>query len=211
MQHYQLTLNIAPKVLATVLDADLSVVVARQNKGSTGPLLAWVAFSPLPSNQVSWEEAYSLYASTTEVVSNDVVMIQALQDGAMSGKVYPFDRHASFGPPTAGAAAGQYAISNTYTHARMMTFGLAQAAVLSGNVQAPSPVTAVSVLQEQTVALTPPDTLLVFLTRADEPGTVLGPASSLQANVAEYPIEAVQQGLTLFYSAETGRFEPRQP
>lgn len=208
MQHNQLTLHIAPDVLATVLDADLYVVIARQRKASTSPVLAWVAFSPLQQNVITWTEAYSLYASTTELKTGNTLMVQALQADALPGKVYPFDRHGSFTSPSGSVPAGQYGIANTYPHAQAMTFGLAQTVVLSGNGQEASPVTAASVLQDQTVTFVPPDGLLIFLTRAVEPGSVLGSQSSLQANVAEYPVEAAQKGLVLHYSLDSGRFEP---
>ncbi|WP_394822973.1 hypothetical protein [Pendulispora albinea] len=144
--------------------------------GQTGSTVAWIAFSPLQSNDVVYDElSYYLFATTTPLQFGNVIsMSSQTPSPAQAGWTYTFDQGHFSGVPGSGTTYNVYngAIATT------MAFGLAQSASVN-NVSVLAPQVALPVLYNQTVFFQPSTTVSIFLSSCQANGTILGGISSL--------------------------------
>jgi hypothetical protein len=128
-----------PYLLAIDIDeADLpqfrasarSVIVAK-SLGNARPNVAWLAWTPLARNIVSWDESYGVYAAETASFHGGIPRVVALVQPARDGCLYAFSGDA-FGAPSAapGIVSGHYDVRNDATFAA--SFGLVQGALVNG-------------------------------------------------------------------------------
>lgn len=65
MPTYTLNIDFSNADVKTQLSADQKLVFIKTMAGGEAASVAWVTFSPMMQNTVSWTEDYTLYASTT--------------------------------------------------------------------------------------------------------------------------------------------------
>jgi hypothetical protein len=185
MANYQLILNIDPEVIPILRDSGQKIVIARSVSGTTE--LAWVAFNPLPSNKVQWNDQYALYASSTMLRSGaEIVVLAESGFPVLSGASYTFDASMKFSAPDTGRAPpGSYAIQNAtpFTSYPVLTFGLAQAATINGAATRPLPQSAILVLSNTTASFTSMNEVKVWLQSSIRNSTVATPISFPSARV----------------------------
>jgi len=127
--------------------------------------VAWLAFSPFPSNTITWSPAYSLYATLAAPVNGVVIQPVATQP-AQQRLTYPFLNN-GFGAPVSADMDG-YFVQNLQGS---MTFGLALTATVNAVAQAVAPINSSTVLNNQTGWFTPQTSVAVFLSTTSANGT----------------------------------------
>jgi hypothetical protein len=138
--------------------------------GSGNLPVAWLAFSPLESNIITWEQDYSLYATTTVLQNGATIQMTSQTEGAaVEGVVYSF----SEGVFTGGnpGSADTYNVDNQES-SNSFSFGMAQEATVNGT-ETMAPLNAVPVLADESVSFTPELQISVFLSSATNNGSVL--------------------------------------
>jgi hypothetical protein len=179
---YTLTISIDSQSVQQIVAAGQYVTVAQSVQSYVqsapfakafatvpGPALAiaWLTFSPYPTNTITWSPPYSLYASSAGLVNGVAIQPVATQSASESLS-YPFQKFV-FGTPSAIDSPG-YFVRNLQGSA--MTFGLALAATLNQVSQPLKPINASTVLNNQIAWFTPAASVAVFLSTISTSGTV---------------------------------------
>ncbi len=202
MPSFTLNVEFNSSDLSTILAAKERVVILKT------PVIAeqsvvWVAFSPFEANEVSWEDDYAVYASQSETLNGAVIKRMAEQQ-AEPQMWYPF-KEGAFGPPVKAAniGPGEYGIRNQQFDVPALTFGMAQAAQVNGEVVHYQPLNAQTVLRGQEAVFTPEDSIAVALMARVESGFVISEVSGTPI-VLKFGGGVVSA--TIKYDGETGRF-----
>jgi len=151
--------------------------------------LAWLTFSPLESNTVSWSGQLQLYATTTPLDPGAVVAINSQTSatgGIQLGSVYTFAN----GAFTAATGSGDaYVAANR--SGSTFGFGLLAAATVNGS-SATGPLDALTMLNDQNGFFYTPTAVFVFLSSASQNGTVLPtmPSGALQLDLSSGSLDA---------------------
>jgi hypothetical protein len=205
---YQLSMTIDAKSLQTINSAGLSVIVAKPNGGGL-PNVAWVAFRPLTSNTMTWEEEYGIYASTAQV-QGGAQLTQLTSTGvpAALGQLYTLSANGFFTGPTPGGTPDGYTALNDWTQNPAMTFGLYQNASVNGTSILNSAVSASSVPAKLSAAMTPYTTVYVWLQGNTASSSVLTTVSSTQTKVTFSPGSSTA---ALVWDPVNGQFDLSQP
>lgn len=199
MSSFDLTIQFAAEDAQAVNAASQQVSIVKKVGGASGSSVVWVAFPPFENNEVTWEEKYGVYSSTTSVQNGATIVKTSAVNPASSGVVYPFELGA-FSSPTGALSPNDYGIQNLSPMG--LTFGLAQSVTANGSIFAASPLNAVPVLTQQSSTFTAIEIISVFLHSQFNNGVVisdiLGPA--LEVDLTNSPTQ------TIHYDAKTGAF-----
>jgi hypothetical protein len=134
--------------------------------------VAWLAFQPLESNNVSWIENYYMYASTTVLQSGAAIKMNSQTTSAVQiGWLYTFASGMFTGASSGGEEPDAFNLYNGMTTPQF-NFGLAQHASVN-NIQVFAPLNAVPVLYNQDAIFTPMETVSIFLSSCSANGTVI--------------------------------------
>lgn len=208
MPRYQLNLQIDSQSLAMLRAAGQRITIGRSVNGGS-PNVAWIVFSPLMSNSISWEEAYGLYASTADLANGaSLYPMSTVEPPAREASTYPFLPSMYFGNPMQGGApAGSYGIQNTAPPSvfQVLTFGLTQAAVVNGVGTAFQVASATQLLSQMSAALTPSSTIYVWLQSMFGSSTFVGNLSGPTTRVT-FGSSVTSQSLV--YDPNRGVFVP---
>jgi len=166
----------------------------------TGNLpIAWLAFSPLEQNVVSWQENYYIYATTTQVQSGATIQMTSQTSGAaQEGFLYTFANGIFTG--AAGGGADTFNAKNAMSSAFGM--GLAQQAMVN-NVQTFAPLNVSTVLANENASFTPEITLSVFLSSVQNNGSVL---SQVAGNAFSFTLTSQAPSINLDFNDSTNTF-----
>lgn len=208
MTRYTLNLQIDSRSLQMLYAAGQRITIGRSVNGGS-PNVAWLVFSPLMNNTITWEEDYGLYASTTNLMNGaSIYPMSATASPAMEASTYPFLPSMSFGIPVQHAApAGSFGVQNAAPPAAfpMLTFGLMQSAEVNGAGTPFQVASAMPVLSQQSAVLTPSLTIYVWLQAMYGSGTCIPNVSGPTTRVT-YGGSVTSQ--TLMYDPNRGVFAP---
>lgn len=177
MQEFQLRINIDPEWVSQIVQAGQNVVITKQVAGNSGTSVAWVSFSPYPSNSVAWDDSYAVFTSKITLQSGATITrvadIQAAPQNAYGFKNNVF----GITTPYTALGPGQYEAVNQSGMTSVL--GLAQDVTVNGLQHELAPIFAATVLPGQWLDMTPYDTVSVFLQANVRSamclGTVTGP------------------------------------
>ncbi|XXT20092.1 hypothetical protein WME94_00815 [Sorangium sp. So ce429] len=161
-------IDIDKKGLDAIHAAGQSVALVKGGASPGGATVAWLTFQPFQTNQVTWTESYDVYATTTLLAPNAVILVNSKSGSAETGWTYTLED----GQFTAAAGGVTGAISVANQAQNGLSFGLLQQALVN-NVAVSGPESAIPVLYNQTTFLTPSTTISIFLTPAGSNGTIL--------------------------------------
>jgi hypothetical protein len=176
---YQINIDIDDAGLQKIYQAGQKVTLVKSvisNPVESGNLpIAWLAFQPLESNNVSWIENYYMYASTTVLQSGATIQMTS-QTGApvQTGWLYTFASGMFTGAQ--GGGADTFNLSNQMSNYNY-GFGLAQYATVN-NTQTFAPLNAMPVLYNEDATFTPIETVSIFLSSYDNNGVVISQVAS---------------------------------
>ena len=200
MADYELKIEINPEDVQQINGAKQKVTITKEVSGGTSVPVAWVAFEPLSDNELTWEQKYGVYASTTEIQNGAKIVKGSAVNPATSGVYHPFELGAFSGPYGTTSRPNEYGIENRASD--QLTFGLAQSVTANGNPFEANPLNAVPVLTRQTATFLAKEKLRVFLHGAFDNGVVISEVQGmgLEVDLTTDPIQ------TIHYSKSKGGF-----
>jgi hypothetical protein len=206
MPNYQLTLNIKPADLNTIIEARESIIVAK-SRPSSSPTAAWLAIQPFETNVVRWDESYALYASGR---NGQIEWTAATPYPSQPGVCYPLTGSGAFENPVTCPVQmplTDYGVVNRVEASPSLTFGQMQSAVVNGTALQPAAVSAEVIPLNQQGVFQPMLTVWVWLQSDLTSGTRLdvGQAISKPAIVTYGPASMSQ---ALVYDSSQGMFVP---
>lgn len=203
MPNYKLNIKLSEEDLKTIYKAEEKIVLVKHTAGNNDSQVAWVTFSPFMNNTVEWENQFAVYSSNTEVQQG--AKISKLSDLAATTKVmYSFEQ-AIFQKPEMVSTVGDntYAVKNMMDEYDGLTFGLAQDVQVNGQGIVKSPINAVFLPYQQSITMTPIETIDIYLKRDIDDGTVISHVTSVPLTI-EYGEGEVEH--TVAYSKSAGFF-----
>lgn len=206
MPNYQLTLNIKPADLTTIVEARESIIVAK-SPASGRPTAAWLTVKPLDANEVLWADDYGLYASNSY---GSITSMVTTPYPSQSGVCYPLTNEGQFKSPLTcpvQMSSNDYGVVNRYERFPSMTCGLLQSALVNQETRSPEPVSAEIIPLNQQAVFQPMRTVWVWLQSDLTSGTRLdvGQAISKPA-IVTYGAGVMSQALV--YDSSQGMFVP---
>lgn len=175
---YGLNISIDSTALGHIYGAGQAVTLVKSvvsNPLASGNLpVAWVSFSPLQENAVTWQESYNIYATTT-VLNAGATIVQTSVTGTpvQTGWIYTFAQGFFIGAQ--GGAATTYNMTNQQNGS--FSFGLSQQAMIN-NVMVNAPLNAIPVLYNEGASFTPEENVSIFLSNSVNNGVVLSQVAS---------------------------------
>ncbi|MBV8299074.1 MAG: hypothetical protein JO083_05980 [Candidatus Eremiobacteraeota bacterium] len=171
---YQLTIDIDPQGVQNIYNSGQTITIVKSVNSSplqSGNLpVAWIAFQPLETNVVTWEENYSIYATTTQLQSGATIQMSSTTSGSVQqGWLYTLAGGIFTG--TTGGGATTFNAGNAMSQ-HPFSFGLAQQTFIN-NVATTAPLNAIPVLYNESVSFTPLETISLFLSSYSNNGVVI--------------------------------------
>ena len=212
---YTLNIDIDAAGLAVLADAGQSVVVAQGVSsvagttsaraavlaGAPGGLVAWLAFSPLEHNVLTWSGAYRIFATTSPLETGQVLtMASATPGDAQPGAVYLYQE----GQFTPGAEPCQHYGMLNLGQTPSPAFGLAAEANIN-NTPVTAPASVIKVLYNQEAGFNPQGMLLVFVASIGSSGSFVGQAPDSALKV---PFSLAAPTASIRFADATNTFVP---
>ncbi|MEH2237065.1 hypothetical protein [Nostoc sp.] len=176
MVNYQLNIRLATQDVRTINGAGQKVAIVKSVGNTSGTPVIWVGFAPFENNQVSWQNQYGVYASSTQVQSGATIFKTSAVNPASANTFYPFVNGTFNSPNPPGGGDNTYGISNNYS--QQFTFGMAQSVTANGNTFDANPLNAVPVLSKQNAVFTPIEIVKVFLFGNFDNGVIISNITS---------------------------------
>ncbi|BAW79795.1 hypothetical conserved protein [Candidatus Nitrosoglobus terrae] len=209
MPDYSLQLLIDEKDLPVIKGAGQYITLAKP-VNSNSPNVIWLSVDPFSSTEVSWQEQYGIYASTT-AVQQGATITKLSETGipAQDGAYYTLSASAVFTGPyfNESVPAGTWAAQNSvpYSQYQSLTFGLSQSALVNQKPINRKPLSAASVLANQSIEMTPFTNIYVWLQAVFSSETIISRI------IGKYTIARFGNGvnnITLKYEPNLGVFVP---
>lgn len=166
MPDYRLQLLIDKEVLPVIKAAGQRITLAKP-VNTESPNVVWLSIDPFASTEVSWEEQYGIYASTTAVKEGaSITKLSETGVPAQDGSYYSFPPSTVFSGPFEGRVPkGTYGAQNDmpYSQYPSLTFGLTQNALINQKPAERKPISATPVLATQFAAMTPYTNVYIWL------------------------------------------------
>lgn len=181
MPDYTLTLNVAPSDLRNIKLANQRIALAKPVADRAGNIqlnVIWLSIDPFEATTIEWSEEYWIYASTSVVQAGTPIRkISETVGAASDGGYYAFDSSTTFREfqKTSSIAGGTYSAKNLVPHSQypMLTFGLAQSALIGSQEVSGNPISATSVLSLQDVDMTPLTHVYIWLQSYARSNTII--------------------------------------
>jgi len=199
---YQLNINIDSASVSAVNKVDQQVTIVKSVTPSLsgGNLpVAWLTFTPLMFNTVTWVENYNLYSTTQQLQAGATISMTSIADGTIQpGWLYTFANGVFNGANGTGSTFNIQNSDNSYP----LSFGLAQQATVNGQ-SAYAPLNCVPVLYNQQVSFTPIETLSIFLSNYTDNGVVI---SQVAGNALVVELTSQQPTATIGFNGTNNTF-----
>jgi len=142
--------------------------------GSGNLPIAWLTWSPFENNTVTWQEIYSMYASTTVLQAGATISMSSHTPTPVQlGYMNTFQS----GHFTSAQGGGASTFNLTNLGGGSYNFGLSQTATVNG-VSVNAPLNAVAVGNNQQATFTPQVTVSIFLSSYNNNGVVISQVAS---------------------------------
>ena len=204
MSNYRLNIDFSKgEDLDVIYKAGEKVILVKHTEGNADSQIAWVTFSPMKHNTVSWETDYAVYASTSEIQNG--AQINMMSDTKATPKVMYNFEDGYFKNPVSSSMIGDntYAINNNYKEQQLLTFGLAQGVSVNHKAFPNKPINAILVPFGQSAQMRPIEKIDVYLMRNIETSTVVSKIFTPVFTVT-YDDETER---TIEFNAQTGFFQ----
>ncbi len=199
---YQLNIEIPSDGLRTLSKANQYITIVKSMPN--GAQVAWVSFRPMLTNFVTWDEQYSVYASTTNIQDGATIVTQSTRAASL-GRVYTLTG-GQFDTGQPGVPVQSFGVANgdavlTVDGVSMVTCGLYQGANVNGNVVAGA-INAVAVPFMNEAVFTPIEKVQIFASSLQDNGIVISSVTSaaLEVDLTE------NQAQGLLYNPAVNRF-----
>lgn len=172
MSHYKLNVDFSDAALQSIYGAGMKLAVVKTVEGNSGSPVIWVSTLPFENNTIEWDEEYQLYSSRQEAMHGATIS-KLSETLGITNLCFDF-RDAVFGKAHSDDRVGEneYGIRNAMNAYPSLTFGLAEAVRVNGELQKGKPINAVSVLYNHQAVMAPIEKVQVFLTNDIDDGVV---------------------------------------
>lgn len=209
MPNYRLQLLIDNDVLPIIKGAGQRITLAKP-VSSGSPNVIWLSIDPFSSTEVSWEEQYGIYASTTAIQQGaEITKLSETDFPAQDGAYYALNWAAVFNGPFPGEKVprGSFGAQNDvpFNQYPSLTFGLTQNALINQKAADRKPISATPVLATQFAAMTPFTNVYIWLQSTFASETIITTITG-QHTVAKFGGDV--NNITLKYEPSLGVFVP---
>ncbi|EGG14522.1 hypothetical protein DFA_12298 [Cavenderia fasciculata] len=168
MTTYSLKFAFSQAGLSALSSSQEKVCVVKSVNGKVSNVV-WLSIKPFLQNTITFNEAYGLYASNTQIQNGAKISRISNVASCSKGHQYPFLDAGYFGSANSSTVKG-YGIINNYGEA--LTFGLTQTAIVNGK-SVDSELNATTVLNNQMADYTPIVTLSIYVAASLNNGSVI--------------------------------------
>jgi hypothetical protein len=173
---FTLNIAIAAQDVTTIWEAGQSVTLVRPTFKEVGmksvpsqAIVAWLAFQPFQSNQISWSGTGNVYASTCPLQAGNQITPNALcATDAQISFLYTLEN----GTFSATPHAGPYLYVENQMASPAFNFGIVQKATVN-SADSASAVNALAILFNEQAYFVPSNTIQIFLSSCRTGGTIL--------------------------------------
>lgn len=186
MTSFSVNVQFDPTGVQQFQASGMSVAIAQEAVG--GQPVVWVAFQPLVSNTISWEEQYAIYVSAGLLVSGSILQVLA-QTSATAGNTYAFNNGGFQAQP---GPSGAFGILNQDPSIPQLAGGLSLPAQVNG-AGAGGPFTAAEARVNAPVTLKPESTVQLFGAQGIRAGQFMPqlPPTALTVDLSSNPAQTV--------------------
>ncbi len=172
MSKYSLNITFSDAALDTIYRAGQKLAAVKTVEGDGGEPVIWVATLPFESNTIEWENNYELYASREESMHGATIKKLSETEG-ITNLAFDFQDGAFKSARTSKAVgSNEYGIHNAMDAYACLTFGLAEAVRVNGELQSGKPINAILLPYNHTAVMSPVEKVRVFLSNSIDDGVV---------------------------------------
>lgn len=172
MSNYKLNINFSDAALQTIYSAGQKLALVKTVEGDSGEPVIWVATLPFENNVIEWENNYQLYASREEAIHGATISKLSETEG-ITDLAFDFkDGIFQNAQPNRRVGANEYGIHNAMNAYASLTFGLAEAVRVNGELQRGKPINAILLPYNHTAVMSPVEKVQVFLANSIDDGVV---------------------------------------
>lgn len=172
MSHYKLNVDFSDAALQSIYGAGMKLAIVKSVEGAKGSPVIWVSTLPFESNTIEWDEEYEIYSSRQEAMHGATIN-KLSETLGITNLCFDF-KDGMFGNAHSddGVGANEYGVRNAMDAYPSLTFGLAEAVRVNGDLQRGKPINAVSVLYNHQAVMSPIEKVQVFLANDINDGVV---------------------------------------
>ena len=172
MSHYKLNVDFSDAALQSIYRAGMKLAIVKSVEGDGGSPVIWVFTPPFENNTIEWEEEYQLYASGQEIMHGATIS-KLSETAGITNLSFDFkDGIFQNAHSNDRVGANEYSVHNTMNAYPGLTFGLAEAVRVNGELQKGKPINAVSVPYNHHAVMSPVEKVQVFLTNDIDDGVI---------------------------------------
>lgn len=205
MSKYKLNVTLSDAALQTIYGAGQKLAIVKAVAGNSGVPVVWVSTLPFESNVIEWENEYQIYASREEAMHGATIS-KLSETAGITNLSFDFkDGIFQNAQPSQMVGANEYGIHNAMDAYPSLTFGLAEAVRVNGELQPGKPINAVLLPYNHTAAMSPIEKIQVFLAGDINDGVV---QTRELSNAIELTYEGNDTEKAIRYDETKGIFVP---
>lgn len=205
MSKYKLNVTLSDAALQTIYGAGQKLAIVKAVAGNSGVPVVWVSTLPFESNVIEWENEYQIYASRKEAMHGATIS-KLSETAGITNLSFDFkDGIFQNAQPSQMVGANEYGIHNAMDAYPSLTFGLAEAVRVNGELQPGKPINAVLLPYNHTAAMSPIEKIQVFLAGDINDGVV---QTRELSNAIELTYEGNDTEKAIRYDETKGIFVP---
>lgn len=205
MSTFNLKVAFTNSQLEVLYATGTNVIVAKPTSDGT-PNVAWQVFKPLQANQISWEELYGIYASTSAIVNGATLsQLSSVPIPAAENKLYTLEDSGVITGPSSGGYPNAFTLNNKYSNKDYMTVGLYQDANVNGTDIIGNATSAAPVLLQSTAVMTPFTTVYIWLQSQVRSNSVI---TNVTSPMTQLKFGGGVDDISVAYDSESGKFLP---
>lgn len=205
MSTYKLNVTFSDAALQTIYAAGQKLSIMKTVEGDSGESVIWVATLPFESNVIEWENNYQLYASRQEAMHGATISKLSETSGITSLEFDFKDGIFQNAHTSNMVGSNEYGVHNAMDAYSCLTFGLAEAVRVNGEMQHGKPINAVLLPYNHTAVMSPVEKIQVFLANNIDDGVVQTREFS---NVLELTYTGNESEKSIRYDEIKGIFVP---
>lgn len=205
MPKYKLNVTFSDDALKTIYAAGQKLAIVKNVEGDSGEPVIWVSTLPFESNVIEWEDNYQLYASRQEAMHGATISKLSEIVGITSQEFDFQDGIFQNARSSKEVGATEYGVHNAMDAYPSLTFGLAEAVVVNGDLQVGKPINAVLLPYNHTAVMEPKEKIKIFLANDIDDGVVHTREFS---NMINLTYENGKSEISIRYDEAKGIFVP---
>ncbi|MES2111865.1 MAG: hypothetical protein V4577_24115 [Bacteroidota bacterium] len=176
MAAYQLNIAFTITQLEAIYAAKQNVTIVKTVEGAES--FSWLSFSPFEANGINWDESDFFVYGATSTENQGVVINSTITQAVQPGQNYTLEAAGTFSGPTAAPIGPDgFQVTNQYSSADYLTFGLMQSVTVNGANIANAPTNEQIVLLGQHAIFRPTTQLIIFMASDIPAGQIVDPTT----------------------------------